>query len=59
MLIMTSNVGARDLAPARVGFGERGNAGDDDEREYKHMFSPEFRNRLDARIAVQAARPGR
>ena len=30
VLIMTSNVGARDLAAARVGFGERGTAGDAD-----------------------------
>ena len=48
-LIMTSNVGARDLAQTRVGFGERGTAGDDD-KAYKNLFSPEFRNRLDARI---------
>src|ERR1700687_3240789 len=41
-IIMTSNVGARDLAQSRVGFGERGTAGDDD-RAYKNMFSPEFR----------------
>jgi ATP-dependent Clp protease ATP-binding subunit ClpA len=52
VLIMTSNVGARDLAQARVGFGERGTAGDDD-KAYKNLFSPEFRNRLDARIAFK------
>ncbi len=52
-LIMTSNVGARDLAQARVGFGERGNAGDDD-KAFKNTFSPEFRNRLDARIMFKA-----
>ncbi len=56
VLIMTSNVGARDLAQARVGFGERGNAGDDD-KAYKNMFSPEFRNRLDARIQFKALDP--
>ena len=50
-LIMTSNVGARELAQSRVGFGERGNAGDDD-KAYKNTFSPEFRNRLDAPGAV-------
>ncbi len=49
ILIMTSNVGARDLAQAKVGFGERGMAGDDD-RAFKNLFSPEFRNRLDARV---------
>jgi ATP-dependent Clp protease ATP-binding subunit ClpA len=50
ILLMTSNVGARDLARRSVGFGGGRNVGDAD-REYKIMFSPEFRNRLDARIA--------
>jgi ATP-dependent Clp protease ATP-binding subunit ClpA len=45
VIIMTSNVGARDLQTSRVGFGERGVVGDDD-----RAFSPEFRNRLDARV---------
>jgi ATP-dependent Clp protease ATP-binding subunit ClpA len=53
---MTSNVGARELAQARVGFGERGVAGDDD-RAYKNTFSPEFRNRLDARIFFKPLSP--
>jgi ATP-dependent Clp protease ATP-binding subunit ClpA len=53
VIIMTSNVGARDLAQTRVGFGERGVTGDDD-KAYKNLFSPEFRNRLDARIAFHA-----
>ncbi len=49
ILIMTSNVGARDLARRAVGFGA-GQALGDADREYKRMFSPEFRNRLDSRI---------
>lgn len=56
VLIMTSNVGARDLAQSRVGFGERGSAGDDD-RAFKNTFSPEFRNRLDARIMFKPLDP--
>ncbi len=56
VLIMTSNVGARDLAMSRVGFGDRGNAGDDD-RAFKNTFSPEFRNRLDARIMFKPLDP--
>jgi ATP-dependent Clp protease ATP-binding subunit ClpA len=56
VIIMTSNVGARDLAQSRVGFGDRGNAGDDD-KAYKNMFSPEFRNRLDARIQFKSLDP--
>src|SRR5690606_18583293 len=51
ILIMTSNVGARDLQRARPGFfsGAADRSGDD-ETEFKQRFSPEFRNRLDARI---------
>jgi ATP-dependent Clp protease ATP-binding subunit ClpA len=49
ILLMTSNVGARDLSRRAVGFGDERATGDAD-REYKRMFSPEFRNRLDARI---------
>lgn len=51
ILIMTSNVGARDMEKGRVGFSDLagGNPGDDD-KEFKNLFSPEFRNRLDARI---------
>jgi ATP-dependent Clp protease ATP-binding subunit ClpA len=56
VLIMTSNVGARDLAQVRVGFGERGMTGEDD-KAYKNTFSPEFRNRLDARIPFSALDP--
>ncbi len=56
VFIMTSNVGARDLMQARVGFGERGSAGDDD-RAFKNAFSPEFRNRLDARIMFKPLDP--
>ena len=49
ILIMTSNVGARDLARRGIGFGRSGEAGDET-AEFKRVFSPEFRNRLDARI---------
>ena len=56
VLIMTSNVGARDLARAKIGFGDSLNFGGDDVA-YKNMFSPEFRNRLDARIAFDPLKP--
>jgi ATP-dependent Clp protease ATP-binding subunit ClpA len=51
VLIMTSNVGARELSRRMPGFGSGGGErfGDTDEA-YKRMFSPEFRNRLDAKI---------
>jgi ATP-dependent Clp protease ATP-binding subunit ClpA len=51
ILIMTSNIGARALQKGRPGFtsGNTKPQGDDDPA-YKRLFSPEFRNRLDARI---------
>jgi ATP-dependent Clp protease ATP-binding subunit ClpA len=57
ILLMTSNVGARDLSRRAVGFGDERATGDAD-REFKRMFSPEFRNRLDARIAFNALSEG-
>ena len=56
VIVMTSNVGARDLQAAKVGFGDRESDGEDD-RAYKNAFSPEFRNRLDARIRFGALPP--
>ncbi len=56
ILIMTSNVGARDIARRAVGFGDTKGMADVD-REYKRLFSPEFRNRLDARIGFNALEP--
>ena len=47
MLIMTTNAGASDLARAPMGFGARKREGDDTEA-INRMFTPEFRNRLDA-----------
>ncbi len=49
VIIMTSNVGAHELSKQRVGFGQAESRGDA-EKAYKTTFSPEFRNRLDARI---------
>jgi ATP-dependent Clp protease ATP-binding subunit ClpA len=51
ILIMTSNVGARDLSRRLPGFGSGDDArlGDIDEA-FRRAFSPEFRNRLDAKI---------
>jgi len=46
---MTTNAGAREMSGAPLGFGQRSNAGKGKEAIEK-MFSPEFRNRLDATI---------
>jgi ATP-dependent Clp protease ATP-binding subunit ClpA len=47
ILIMTTNAGASDMAREGIGFGNisREDAGDE---AVKKMFTPEFRNRLDA-----------
>ena len=49
VLIMTSNAGASDMAKNAVGFGRTSREGEDMEA-VERMFTPEFRNRLDAVI---------
>jgi ATP-dependent Clp protease ATP-binding subunit ClpA len=49
VLCMTTNAGAADLAKAPIGF-ERQSRTDDDLEAVNKMFTPEFRNRLDAVI---------
>ncbi|MCR6631195.1 MAG: ATP-dependent Clp protease ATP-binding subunit ClpA [Magnetospirillum sp.] len=49
ILIMTTNAGAADLAKPAIGFEREVREGDDSEA-IQRMFSPEFRNRLDATI---------
>jgi len=50
VLIMTTNAGAQDAAKDSIGFG-RGKREGEDEEAIKKLFTPEFRNRLDATIA--------
>ncbi len=47
ILIMTTNAGASDMARETIGFGNLTREGEDGEA-VKKMFTPEFRNRLDA-----------
>ena len=49
ILIMTSNVGAREIAKQGLGFVE-GGAADRGSAALERAFSPEFRNRLDATV---------
>lgn len=49
VLIMTTNAGAADMAKAAIGFGREDRSGADQEA-VERMFTPEFRNRLDAVI---------
>jgi ATP-dependent Clp protease ATP-binding subunit ClpA len=53
IIIMTTNAGAETLNKAGIGFAQAAKAGDE-MAEIKRLFSPEFRNRLDAIISFAA-----
>jgi ATP-dependent Clp protease ATP-binding subunit ClpA len=59
ILIMTSNIGAREISSQSIGFGRQ----QEQDRAQKGIkaaekyFSPEFRNRLDATIAFNSLSP--
>jgi ATP-dependent Clp protease ATP-binding subunit ClpA len=66
VLIMTSNAGSREMSAAAIGFSEtgRGGEGGDEDARWKsskarsrgaidRIFSPEFRNRLDAIVTFR------
>jgi len=53
ILIMTSNAGAADMAKPAIGFERERRVGEDMEAVEK-LFTPEFRNRLDAIIPFAA-----
>ena len=50
VIIMTTNAGASELSKTSMGFTNERKAGDE-MAEIKRMFTPEFRNRLDATIS--------
>ncbi len=57
ILLMTSNAGAQDMCATSIGFGEPGK--DDDrghlsKKAVEKLFTPEFRNRLDATICFHS-----
>jgi ATP-dependent Clp protease ATP-binding subunit ClpA len=56
VLIMTTNAGAADNNKNGIGFG-RGRVNDEDEAAIKRLFTPEFRNRLDAVVGFSALKP--
>jgi len=53
VLIMTTNAGAADAQRNSIGFG-RGKQDDEAEEAIKRVFTPEFRNRLDAVVAFKS-----
>jgi ATP-dependent Clp protease ATP-binding subunit ClpA len=69
ILLMTSNVGARELAQRSPGFGREAvdlpadapvwgpDRKSEADRAVERLFSPEFRNRLDARLQFKSLSP--
>jgi ATP-dependent Clp protease ATP-binding subunit ClpA len=52
IVIMTTNAGAESLQKRSIGFTDKKEAGDE-MADIKRMFTPEFRNRLDATISFK------
>jgi ATP-dependent Clp protease ATP-binding subunit ClpA len=53
IIVMTTNAGAESLTRNAIGFNTKVSAGDE-MAEIKRLFTPEFRNRLDAMISFKA-----
>jgi ATP-dependent Clp protease ATP-binding subunit ClpA len=56
VLIMTTNAGAQEMAAAAIGFGAVSNA-EKGQKALERLFSPEFRNRLDAVVHFASLEP--
>ncbi len=55
ILMMTSNAGSREMSAANIGFGQtHKGAQSKGKKAIEKLFSPEFRNRLDATITFNA-----
>ncbi len=52
-IIMTTNAGAENLSKSSIGFTTNKQPGDE-QADIKRLFSPEFRNRLDATVSFAA-----
>jgi len=52
-IIMTTNAGAENLSKSSMGFMDSKQAGDE-QADIKRLFSPEFRNRLDAIVSFSS-----
>lgn len=51
ILILTTNIGARDLAQSSIGFGQTVTETGSENKALKKAFTPEFRNRFDGIIS--------
>ena len=54
ILIMSSNAGSREMAAGKIGFGDTVADGKDGKKALERVFTPEFRNRLDATVMFGA-----
>jgi ATP-dependent Clp protease ATP-binding subunit ClpA len=54
VLIMSSNAGSREMALGKIGFGDSIADGKDGKKALERVFTPEFRNRLDATVFFDA-----
>ena len=50
ILIMSSNAGSREMAAGKIGFGDSIADSKDGKKALEKVFTPEFRNRLDATV---------
>ncbi len=59
VIIMTSNAGSREMDAARIGFGDDQATADHSRTKaaIERVFSPEFRNRLDATVTFDSLPP--
>ncbi len=57
ILIMTSNAGAQEMAAGGIGFGNISAVSSKGKQAIEKMFSPEFRNRLDAIVNFRQLSP--
>ena len=57
ILIMSSNAGSREMANGKIGFGDSIADGKDGKKALERVFTPEFRNRLDATVMFGALPP--
>ena len=57
ILIMSSNAGSREMASGRIGFGDTIADTKEGKRAIERVFTPEFRNRLDATVMFGALPP--
>ncbi len=54
IIIMTTNVGALDLAQQSIGFGDLRDNSQKEKKAIKQAFSPEFRNRIDGIVSFHS-----